>query len=98
MPTYATAPTLSRLPFLSAKTYGVATAQSSRHDGVWDAVSYDELATIADEFGRGLIGLGLEPGARVAILSETRAEWMQAAYGIAAAGCVVVPLYPSSSP
>jgi long-chain acyl-CoA synthetase len=32
------------------------------------------------------------------VLSETRPEWVQAEYGIAAAGAVVVPIYPSSSP
>jgi long-chain acyl-CoA synthetase len=32
------------------------------------------------------------------VLSDTRPEWVQAEFGIAAAGAVVVPIYPSSSP
>jgi long-chain acyl-CoA synthetase len=32
------------------------------------------------------------------VLSDTRQEWVQAEFGISAAGAIVVPIYPSSPP
>ena len=46
---------------------------------------------------RGLVGLGLEPGARVCVFSRTRMEWTLLDYAIWAAGCVTVPIYETSS-
>jgi long-chain acyl-CoA synthetase len=46
---------------------------------------------------RGLIGLGLEPGERVAIYASTRIEWTILDYAIWAAGGVTVPIYDTSS-
>jgi long-chain acyl-CoA synthetase len=51
-----------------------------------------------DEVALGLIELGIEPGDRVCILSDTRVEWTLASYGITAAGGIVVPIYPTNSP
>ncbi|WP_371152914.1 AMP-dependent synthetase/ligase [Buchananella felis] len=45
----------------------------------------------------GLIGLGLEAGARVAIMSRTRYEWTLLDYSCWAAGLVPVPIYETSS-
>lgn len=46
---------------------------------------------------RGLIGLGLEPGERVAIYAATRVEWTILDHAIWAAGGVTVPIYDTSS-
>jgi long-chain acyl-CoA synthetase len=56
------------------------------------------MGEIVDEIGLGLIALGLEPGERVSILCNTRPEWTYADFAIAAAGGVVVPVYPTNSP
>jgi long-chain acyl-CoA synthetase len=64
----------------------------------WVEVSYAEVGTIASEIGRGLIDLGLQPGDRAAVLCNTRPAWTYASFGIAAAGGVVVPIYPTNSP
>jgi long-chain acyl-CoA synthetase len=47
---------------------------------------------------RGLIGLGLARGARVAVLSENRPEWVVAYFGAMFAGMTVVPLDTQISP
>ena len=55
-------------------------------------------AQLADETRRiaaHLQGLGLEPGARVAILSKNCAWWLMSDLAIWMAGCVSVPLYPT---
>ncbi len=41
---------------------------------------------------RGLLALGLTPGAHVALLAENRIEWPVVQLGVAAAGMVLVPL------
>jgi long-chain acyl-CoA synthetase len=45
----------------------------------------------------GLRALGLEPGDRVAIASESRPEWVIGDLAIMTAGAVTVPLYPTLS-
>jgi long-chain acyl-CoA synthetase len=40
----------------------------------------------------------VQPGDRVAILSNTRAEWTLADFGVMCAGAVVVPVYQTNSP
>ncbi len=52
----------------------------------------------AARFASALLALGLEPGARVAILSKNCAEWMIADVAIAMAGLVSVPIYPTAGP
>jgi long-chain acyl-CoA synthetase len=69
------------------------------HDGGgWTDVSYRELGAIVREIAKGLIALGVEPGERVAILSQTRPEWTYADLGGLCAGATVVPVYQTNSP
>jgi long-chain acyl-CoA synthetase len=45
-----------------------------------------------------LVAEGVEPGDRVSLMSENRADWILADLGVQAAGAVTVPLYPSLHP
>src|SRR4051794_5973305 len=68
------------------------------HDGDdWAELSYEELGDATHEIAGGLIELGIEAGQRVAILSETRAEWTLADLGGILAGAQVVPIYQTAS-
>src|SRR3954468_3548405 len=69
-----------------------------KRDGAWHDVTFAEVHGIVSEIGRGLIDLGVAPGERVCILSNTRPEWTYADFAISAAGAVVVPIYPTNSP
>ncbi|MEU1589392.1 AMP-dependent synthetase/ligase [Micromonospora sp. NPDC005710] len=53
----------------------------------------DEVAAVA----RGLIAAGIEPGARVGLMSRTRYEWTLLDYAIWTVGAVTVPIYETSS-
>ncbi|MBA3748109.1 MAG: long-chain fatty acid--CoA ligase [Solirubrobacterales bacterium] len=64
----------------------------------WLEISYPKLGTGAREIAKGLIALGVQPGDRVAILSNTRAEWTLADFGAICAGATVVPVYQTNSP
>ncbi|NIV17154.1 MAG: AMP-binding protein [Woeseiaceae bacterium] len=44
-----------------------------------------------------LLGLGLEPGDKVAILAKNSAEWILTDMAIAMAGLISVPIYPTAS-
>ncbi len=48
-------------------------------------------------FSLGLRALGLEPGDRVALASESRPEWVISDLAVITAGAVTVPLYPTLS-
>jgi long-chain acyl-CoA synthetase len=56
------------------------------------AISYKELETCSRLTAERLIGAGVRPGDRVAILSESMPAWGVASLGIARAGAVAVPL------
>ncbi|HET6728945.1 MAG TPA: AMP-binding protein, partial [Jiangellaceae bacterium] len=90
--------TVAQLPFVGAERFGERPAQRFRRDEAWQDLTYAELRDITREIALGLVALGVRPGDRVCVLSETRPEWVQVEFGIAAAGAVVVPIYPSSSP
>ncbi|MFC4946302.1 AMP-dependent synthetase/ligase [Pseudonocardia sp. GCM10023141] len=89
--------TVSEMSRFGAQRFGDSPAQRFKRDGEWQDVSYAQLHECATEIARGLIALGVAAGDRVAVLADTRAEWTQAELGIAAAGAVVVPIYPSST-
>jgi long-chain acyl-CoA synthetase len=65
--------------------------------GRWLEISWHDYATRAASVAWGLRGLGVEPGERVAILSENRPEWLFADLAIQGIGAVSVGVYPTSS-
>ena len=87
--------TLARMFWGRAESGGDRPAQQFKRDGTWVTVSARELGDIVREVALGLITLGLERGDRVALLSASRAEWVQADFAIFTAGCVTVPVYPT---
>ncbi len=64
-----------------------------KRDGRWASISYTELLTRVHEASVGLQELGVNPGDRVAILSENRPEWAIVDYACLAARCTDVPVY-----
>jgi long-chain acyl-CoA synthetase len=90
--------TIADLLPLAVERYGDHPAQRFKRDAAWQDRSFKEVGEIVSEFARGLIGLGLEPGDRVALLSTTRAEWTLCDFAVTCAGGVVVPVYATNSP
>jgi len=102
--TQTTEPTKTATP---ARTLASLVVDAARHrgpamrspvDGGWRTTSYAQLGTEVRAIAKGLIGLGVQPGDRVAILSNTRAEWTLADFGAICTGAVVVPVYQTNSP
>ncbi|GHF56496.1 long-chain acyl-CoA synthetase [Streptomyces mashuensis] len=93
--------TYARFTEWAAGRYGDLPALRHRAPGGgtgWADVTYDELWARVRAAGRGLLGLGVRPGDRVAILAETRPEWTVAQLAALTAGAVVVPVYPTAAP
>jgi long-chain acyl-CoA synthetase len=89
---------LADIAFSGAERFADRPAQRFKRGGEWLDLTYVQLRDVTVEIALGLIALGVRPGDRVCVLSETRPEWSQVEFGIVAAGAVVVPIYPSSSP
>ena len=83
--------------FDRAAQRGGKTAHMVKRDGAWQEISWQELRDIVRHVARGLLTLDLQAGDRVAILSDSRTEWVQCDLGIMAAAGVTVPIYASST-
>lgn len=63
--------------------------------GSWQEIKYRDLGKICMSVAAGLIGRGLEPGERIAILSNNRPEWVYADLGSILAGGISSAIYAS---
>ncbi|MDQ6934217.1 MAG: AMP-dependent synthetase/ligase [Actinomycetota bacterium] len=70
---------------------------SRRQGGHWIDVSAAEFLAQVRGVAKGLVGAGVQPGERVALISKTRYEWTLLDYAIWFAGAVTVPIYETSS-
>src|SRR5690349_2448841 len=68
-----------------------------RRDG-WTTLMWREVGEIVRELALGLIAIGRQPGDTIALLSTSRAEWVQADFAIFSAGGITVPVYPTYPP
>ncbi len=60
-------------------------------------VSWRSVAEQAAKLAAALKAMGIQPGDRVALVSESRPEWLIADLGIMAAGAVTVPTYTTNT-
>jgi long-chain acyl-CoA synthetase len=73
------------------------TAFRYREGGEWRSMTWAEADARVRRIGAGLLALGVPRGARVAILSRTRVEWILADFGILCAGAATSTVYPTST-
>jgi len=86
--------TLTRL-FLDALSHDKPDALQVKVQGVYQPISSRTLGERVRRLALGLQELGVQPGDRVAILSENRPEWAIADYACLTASLTDVPLYPN---
>ncbi|MDX6690287.1 MAG: long-chain acyl-CoA synthetase [Solirubrobacteraceae bacterium] len=89
--------TLAGLVLSSAASHR-GTALRYPDGAAWRELSYPQVGDDVRALAKGLMALGVEAGDRVAILSNTRAEWTLADFGAICAGAIVVPVYQTNSP
>ncbi|MCB1676121.1 MAG: fatty acyl-AMP ligase [Halioglobus sp.] len=103
-PNVIATPTRHELPFCAAEFDTLTTALDYAAQGdtganfytgrgnLYATLTYRELRNQALELARKLLGLGLEPGARVALVAETDPEFIRFFYACQYAGLVPVAL------
>src|SRR3989442_4069111 len=84
--------------FARAASRGPRPAQLVKQGGTWQALSWQAMNDNVRNIAKGLLTLGLQVGDRVALLANSRAEWVQCDLGIMAAAGITVPVYPSLLP
>ena len=77
---------------------GSSVAATYKKDGQWKEVTWGEMNGHVNEIAAALVALGIERESRIAIVSNTRYEWVAADVGILGACCTTVPIYQSSIP
>ncbi len=80
-----------------AQKFAERSAFRFRRDDAWNSFTWSQADRAAREIAAGLCALGLQRGDRVALLCQTRLEWVLCDVAIAMAGLVSVPVYPSST-
>ncbi|WP_276273739.1 AMP-dependent synthetase/ligase [Haloarcula litorea] len=66
--------------------------------GEYAALTYGEMRDVVRRLALGFRELGVQPGDRVGLFSDTRMEWAQSDFALLANGAVVSTVYKSSSP
>ena len=89
---------LSSMHRETCERLGVQTALRYRQDGLFHDLCWTDYRKQADGVAAGLISLGIQPGDRIAILSENRYEWLVADHAILSTAAVDVPLHAPLAP
>jgi long-chain acyl-CoA synthetase len=92
------AETLARMFWDRVEASGDRPAQQFKQGADWKTITWREVGDVVRELAQGLLALGRAKGDAVALLSTSRAEWVQADFAIFSAGCVTVPVYPTYPP
>ena len=91
------AQSIAQMFFECAASRGDTPAQLSKSPTAWEACSWQAMSDRVRSIALGLLALEVQLGDRVAILSDSRAEWVQCDLGILATGAITIPIYPSST-
>jgi long-chain acyl-CoA synthetase len=87
--------TIAVLPFFASGRHPKPDLLGRCREGGVDAVSGRDLVERVRDLSLGLAAIGMARGDRVALLSESRPEWLLADFAILSAGAVTVPIYPT---
>ena len=90
--------TLARMFWDRVERSGDRPAHQFKQSADWKTITWREVGDVVREVALGLLALGRGKGDAVALLSTSRAEWVQGDFAIFSAGCVTVPVYPTYPP
>ena len=94
---YATCRSLPAMFFEVARQRGPKPFLWAKRERAYRALSWSETADSVTRLARSLLSLGVEPGDRVALVSENRPEWAIADLAIMSVGAVTVPAYVTNT-
>ncbi|MNX15844.1 Long-chain-fatty-acid--CoA ligase FadD15 [compost metagenome] len=75
--------------------HGSRKAQTAKINGTWKSWTWAQVDHKVRSLSAALVELGIQPGERVALLSENRPEWVWTDLAILMTGAVNVPIYPT---
>jgi long-chain acyl-CoA synthetase len=90
--------TLGRLFWKRVEKGSALPAQMIKRRGRWHTFTWAQLGEVVHRLALGLLALDRKRGEAVALLSRSRAEWVQADFAILSAGCVTIPIYSTYTP
>jgi long-chain acyl-CoA synthetase len=94
---YASGTSLPAMFFEVARERAARPFLWAKREGRYHPLSWAEAMDAVSRLACGLAALGIEPGDRVALVSENRPEWVIADLAIMAAGAVTVPAYVTNT-
>jgi long-chain acyl-CoA synthetase len=89
--------TIADLPFFAGRRYPKPDLIGRCRQGRIESTSGHELVEQVRDLSLGLSAIGMRPGDRVGLLSESRPEWIFADLAVLVAGGVTTPVYPTLS-
>lgn len=96
-PAYEAWQSLPQMFFDTAEEKGAKPFLWAKREGAYRAMTWRECAETVRTLANGLCALGIRPGDRVVLVSESRPEWLIADVAIMAAGGVTVPAYVTNT-
>src|SRR5262245_55230080 len=90
--------TMANLLPMAVEMHAGNIATMSKVGDEWHETTYAEFGEIVKSVAKGLIANGITIGDKVAILANTRTEWIHCDFGALTAGAVVTPIYQTNSP
>lgn len=70
-------------------------ALAAKEDGKWKKYSTNDFIDIGNSLSRGMLALGVNPGDKIAIVSNNRPEWNIVDLATLQIGAISVPIYPT---
>ena len=85
------------LPYYQDEKFTQTVAFADKVNGKWVTLSTKTYIEQANAISRGLIQLGIQPGDKIAMISNNRSQWNICDIGIQQVGAIGVPVYPTIS-
>src|SRR5258706_11172102 len=95
---YASCRSLPAMFFAIARQRAQRPFLWAKRDGRYQSLSWAEAENAVTRLAPALVSNGIEPGDRVALVSENRPEWIIADLAIMSAGAITVPAYVTNTP
>jgi long-chain acyl-CoA synthetase len=89
--------TLPQQFLATAERFAAKCALKYKRGDAYEELTYAEVAQGVSTVAAALMGLGVQPADRIALLAENRPEWVMADLGIMLAGGITVPIHTTFS-
>ena len=83
------------IPYYQLERFPQEDAFCDKVDGKWVKTSSKTYIEKANAVSRGLIKKGIQPGDKIAIISNNRSEWNICDIAVQQVGAILVPVYPT---